>query len=223
MEAIISSETSVIPRATRRHIPENGILHSHRRGNLNSYTILMLSDTAVSTVTTCGACRCAHRFRRIWGTRLISLWAYLQTVPIIKPTDVRERERDCMLTLYTYRYVNHKTRIRIGTWMYSLTITATTDHNHREQLSTGSFLNPLGLCRPALVWAAIGAICVLLVCHYGNSLVSFNCLRELTGYELTSILTAIIISGWPHRKYRPSYCWGLAFLFVIYPSGIVGE
>jgi hypothetical protein len=37
MEAIRSSETSVITRATRRNISENGILHSHRRETFKSY------------------------------------------------------------------------------------------------------------------------------------------------------------------------------------------
>jgi hypothetical protein len=32
-----SSETSVPTRNTRRHIPEDDILHSHRRDNLKSY------------------------------------------------------------------------------------------------------------------------------------------------------------------------------------------
>jgi hypothetical protein len=37
MEAIRSSETSVNTISTRRHIPEDDILHSHRRQNLKSY------------------------------------------------------------------------------------------------------------------------------------------------------------------------------------------
>jgi hypothetical protein len=36
-EALSSSETSVLTRATRRNILEDTILHSHRRGNLKSY------------------------------------------------------------------------------------------------------------------------------------------------------------------------------------------
>jgi hypothetical protein len=40
MEAIGPSETSALTKPTRHHIPEDVVLHSHRRGHLKSYITL---------------------------------------------------------------------------------------------------------------------------------------------------------------------------------------
>jgi hypothetical protein len=46
MEVIRSSETSVFTRAARRKIPEDGILHSHRREILRSHSINWFGSVA---------------------------------------------------------------------------------------------------------------------------------------------------------------------------------
>jgi hypothetical protein len=42
MEAICSSETSVHTRSTQRHIPEDGIIHSHHHVKVKSYNVSFL-------------------------------------------------------------------------------------------------------------------------------------------------------------------------------------
>jgi hypothetical protein len=42
-----SSETSVYNKVTRSHIPEDGILHSHRGENLKSYKYFVVNEIAI--------------------------------------------------------------------------------------------------------------------------------------------------------------------------------
>jgi hypothetical protein len=52
MDAIRSSETLAHTRSTRRHIPEDAILHSHRRENLKSYIVCVVPKSLRGPPTT---------------------------------------------------------------------------------------------------------------------------------------------------------------------------
>jgi hypothetical protein len=74
MEAIRSSETSALTRATWCHIPEDGIVHSHRRENLKWYNIKMdLSEVGRDGVDWIGLAQYRDQWRAL-ANGATNLW-----------------------------------------------------------------------------------------------------------------------------------------------------
>jgi hypothetical protein len=77
MEAICSSETSVLTRATRCNIPEDCILHSHHRENLKSYKIIINFNLSKTTQW--------RHTRRLWLSSTYSRISHVAGVTMLWP------------------------------------------------------------------------------------------------------------------------------------------
>jgi hypothetical protein len=85
MEAIRSSESSVLTRATQPRIAEDGILHSHRRENLKSYNYAK-SGIDSSCLRPRGGCDRLVKylpFSKIKGERILAMYFLFSDVTVI--------------------------------------------------------------------------------------------------------------------------------------------
>jgi hypothetical protein len=73
-EAIRSSETWVYTISTRRHIPEDGIIHRRRRENLKTYTFIS-SSVQKPNSSSCSAIFVPWTGRTVWPhNTVVVMW-----------------------------------------------------------------------------------------------------------------------------------------------------
>jgi hypothetical protein len=91
IKAICSSETSVnCHQASRRHIPEDHTLHSHRRENLRFHVLPPVLETSVSTPVS-SLCTCCTIFpEKMTVTRTVNIFCFYEIRRLI-PVSTKAR------------------------------------------------------------------------------------------------------------------------------------
>jgi hypothetical protein len=75
----LGRNTTVLTRATRRYIPEDTILHSHRRENLKSYKLFLIYKLKSKEYTEYTAAYCSG-----WHKKLVATQPKSVAIPSIK-------------------------------------------------------------------------------------------------------------------------------------------
>jgi hypothetical protein len=118
-EALRSSQTSVLTRATRRNIPEDAILHNHLRENLKSDKTEILVCLIIFWLwRVSDSCNCCVTTRR-WNTTPYYSKSYLWIRVVISPLYPSDHKiaqnvdiRSCKWQNHIYPSFNNDTRLK---------------------------------------------------------------------------------------------------------------